>query len=264
MGRMRFFAATADPTALDRALAYPADGPVAALTAERIREEIDANQFRPEWIWLAEDEDGYILARALWWGRADSERPIALDCLQVRSTVADPAALATGLLDAGHATFGTRPLYNVSLPGDWRARSELAQAVAWRRESGARAGLSREIERLRYEWTPAAGLQRRLSRSRTRATWAGPDRRDPRRDHSLPCGRRRRAHHRDDGHHERPYGGSIRARGLRGGRDPYGPGGSRAGMTRRTGLVCPGGGAGGRATEGPTRAGTWVPIAARP
>lgn len=158
MGRMRFFAATADPTALDRALAYPADGPVAALTAERIREEIDANQFRPEWIWLAEDEDGYILARALWWGRADSERPIALDCLQVRSTVADPAALATGLLDAGHATFGTRPLYNVSLPGDWRARSELAQAVAWRRESGARAGLSREIERLRYEWTPAAGL----------------------------------------------------------------------------------------------------------
>ncbi|WP_242438788.1 GNAT family N-acetyltransferase [Streptomyces sp. CB00455] len=29
--------------------------------------------------------------------------------------------------------------------------------VAWRREAAHRAGLTREIERLRYEWTPAAG-----------------------------------------------------------------------------------------------------------
>lgn len=158
MGQMRFLPATADPTALDRATAYPADGPVAALSSERIREELDANQFRREWIWLAEDEDGQVLARALWWGRADSERPIALDCLQVRSTVADPVAVATKLLDAGHAAFGTRPLYNLSLPPDWSTRSELTQAVSWRREASSRTGLSREIQRLRYEWTPAAGL----------------------------------------------------------------------------------------------------------
>lgn len=158
MGRMRFLPATADPTTLDRAAAYPADGPVAALTAERFSGELDANRFRPEWIWLAEDEDGQVLARALWWGRADSERPIALDCLQVRSTVADPVAVATRLLDAGHAAFGTRPLYNLSLPANWSTRPELTEAVAWRREVGLRTGLSREIQRLRYEWTPAAGL----------------------------------------------------------------------------------------------------------
>ncbi|MEU4729957.1 GNAT family N-acetyltransferase [Streptomyces sp. NPDC023588] len=154
---MIFRAATADPADVDRALAYPADGPVAALTAEKVREELAGNQFRPEWTWFAEDADGEVLARALWWGRADSERPIALDCLQVRSSVADPAAVAAGLLAAGHAAFGNLPVYNISLPCGWRDEPELAAAVAWRREAAYGAGLTREIERLRYEWTPAAG-----------------------------------------------------------------------------------------------------------
>lgn len=154
---MIFRAADADPADLDRAVAFPADGPVAALTAERIREELAAHQIRPEWIWCAEDEDGEPLARALWWGRADSERPVALDCLQVREGVADPAAVATGLLEAGHAAFGGAPGCNVSLPRDWRADPALAAAVAWRQEAAYAAGLTQEIERLRYEWTPAAG-----------------------------------------------------------------------------------------------------------
>lgn len=154
---MRFRAATAAPDGTDRALAYPADGPVEALSAEKIREELAGNRFRPEWIWFAEDEDGEVLGRALWWGRADSERPLALDCLQVRESVADPAALAAGLLAAGHAAFGNVPLYNISLPGDWRSRTGLVEAVAWRRRAAYEAGLTREIERLRYEWTPTAG-----------------------------------------------------------------------------------------------------------
>ncbi|MFD8632101.1 GNAT family N-acetyltransferase [Streptomyces sp. NPDC059533] len=154
---MFFRAATADPADIDRALAYPADGPVAALTVDRIREELAGNRFRAEWIWFAEDEDGEVLARALWWGRADSERPIALDCLQVRSSVADPAAVAAGLLAAGHAAFGNLPIYNVSLPRDWRTDPELAAAVAWRTEAAGAAGLTNGIERLRYEWTPQAG-----------------------------------------------------------------------------------------------------------
>ncbi|WP_404958537.1 GNAT family N-acetyltransferase [Streptomyces sp. 147326] len=154
---MFFRAATADPADLDRAVAYPADGPVPALTAEKIREELEGNQFRPEWIWLAEDEDGEVLARALWWGRGDSERPIALDCLQVRACVADPAAVAAGLLEAGHAAFGKLPVYNISLPRGWREDPETVAAVAWRQEAAYKAGLTREIERLRYEWTAAAG-----------------------------------------------------------------------------------------------------------
>ncbi len=154
---MRFRPATAGPADLHRTLAYPADGPVPALTAERIREELAGNRLRPEWIWFAEDEDGEVLARALWWGRADSERPLALDCLQVRASVADPAALAAGLLAAGHAAFGGLPLYNLSLPRDWRADPAVADAVAWRQKAAYETGLTTEIERLRYEWTPAAG-----------------------------------------------------------------------------------------------------------
>ncbi|MGP3687179.1 GNAT family N-acetyltransferase [Streptomyces sp. IBSNAI002] len=154
---MFFRAATADPAQLDRAVAHPADGPVPALTAEKIREELAGNRIRPEWIWTAEDEGGRILARALWWGRADSEQPIALDCLQVGAGAADPAGVAAGLLDAGHAAFGALPGYNISLPRGWRADPELAAAVAWRQEAAHRTGLTREIERLRYEWTPAAG-----------------------------------------------------------------------------------------------------------
>ncbi|AWZ06219.1 MULTISPECIES: GNAT family N-acetyltransferase [unclassified Streptomyces] len=155
---MRFRSATADPTDLDRALAYPADGPVPALTPEKIREELAARQMRPEWTWFAEDDNGEILARALWWGRADGELPIALDCLQVRSSAADPAAVAAGLLAAGHEAFGKAPDYNISLPRDWRtAPGGLADAVAWRQEAAYASGLTREIERLRFEWTPAAG-----------------------------------------------------------------------------------------------------------
>ncbi|GHB66450.1 N-acetyltransferase [Streptomyces cirratus] len=154
---MIFRAATADPSDVDRALAYSADGPVAALAADRVREELAAGRLRPEWIWFAEDEGGEVLARALWWGREDSERPVALDCLQVRAAVTDPAAVAAGLLTAGHAAFGTLPLYNASLPLDWRERPDFAEAVAWRREAARRAGLTSGTERLRYEWTPASG-----------------------------------------------------------------------------------------------------------
>ncbi|MET9885336.1 GNAT family protein [Streptomyces sp. NPDC006430] len=155
---MIFRSATAHPTDLDRAVAYPADGPVEALSAEGIREELAQNRFRPEWIWFAEDGNGEVWARALWWGRADSERPLALDCLQVRAGVADPAAVAAGLLAAGHEAFGNLPLYNISLPSHWRTDPELVEAVAWRREAAYEAGLTSEIERLRYEWTPAAGV----------------------------------------------------------------------------------------------------------
>ncbi|MGX6745395.1 hypothetical protein [Streptomyces peucetius] len=70
---MLFRAATADPADLDRAAAYPADdGRVPPLSAERIRDELAGNRFRPEWIWFAEDEYGELPAPALWWGRADS------------------------------------------------------------------------------------------------------------------------------------------------------------------------------------------------
>jgi RimJ/RimL family protein N-acetyltransferase len=154
---MRFSPASANPSGLGRALAYAGEGPLAPPAEDKIREELAAKRFRPEWMWLAEKEDGEVLARALWWGRSDSTQPLALDDLDVRPEVGDPAGLGAALLVAGHTAFGNRPQYNISLPSDWRSRPEIAETVGHRIEAGNRAGLTREIERLRYEWTPAAG-----------------------------------------------------------------------------------------------------------
>ena len=161
---MRCSPASGDPSGLGRALAYVGEGPLASIAEGTIREELAAHRFRPEWMWLAEDDDGEILARALWWGRSDSTQPLALDDLHVRPQVVDPAGLGAALLVAGHTAFGNRPQYNVSLPSDWRSRPEIAETVRHRVEAGNRAGLTREIERLRYEWTPASGTAKASDR----------------------------------------------------------------------------------------------------
>jgi hypothetical protein len=67
---------------LDRVLAVTIDEPVGWIRADRYLEELAERMYRPEWTWIAE-QDGRVLARALWWGRSDSTHPIALDCLHV-------------------------------------------------------------------------------------------------------------------------------------------------------------------------------------
>ena len=145
------------------------DEPVSWITGERFRREYSERHFRPEWTWIAEDDEGQIVARALWWGRSDSEHPVALDCLHVLGSVGDRARLAAELLAAGHTAFERagakgRPQYNISLKNGWRLRPEMAAAVAWRSEAARRAGLTEEVERLRYEWTPEAGLPESATR----------------------------------------------------------------------------------------------------
>lgn len=142
---------------------FTVDEPVSWITRERFDKEYSERRFRPEWTWIAEDGEGRIVARALWWGRSDSEHPVALDCLHVLGSVEDRGGLATELLAAGHAAFERagakgRPQYNISLANGWRERPEVAAAVAWRSEAARRAGLIEEVERLQYEWTPEAGL----------------------------------------------------------------------------------------------------------
>jgi ribosomal protein S18 acetylase RimI-like enzyme len=143
---------------LDRVLSFPVTEPVWWLGAERYRAEWATGQYRPEWTWVAED-DGHLLARAIWWGQADSTHPLALDCLLVADSVTDRTGLAAGLLDAAHHALGTRPAYNImELPGGWREDPVVAAAVRWRQDAAGRAGLTMATERLQYEWTRAAGV----------------------------------------------------------------------------------------------------------
>ncbi|MFC8230335.1 GNAT family N-acetyltransferase [Streptomyces sp. NPDC057287] len=153
-------------TELDRVLALTSTEPVWRLASDAYQEEAAQRQYRPEWTWAAWSSDGQVLARALWWGQSDSAHPLALDCLAMADDVpaAQRATLAAALLDAGHRAFRetgaeTPPLYNLMrLPGSWRDDPEHVTAVAWRQEAARRAGLSVEVERLQFEWTPEEPL----------------------------------------------------------------------------------------------------------
>ena len=147
---------------LDRVAAVTVAEPVSWIAADRYRAELAAKRYRPEWTWIAEEGD-QIVARALWWGRSDSALPVALDCLYVEDSIEDKAELAASLLIAGHRWFSeqgakTPPMFNISLANDWHDDPAARSAIAWRHSAASAAGLTHEVERLQFEWTPRVGV----------------------------------------------------------------------------------------------------------
>ncbi|GAA4086799.1 GNAT family N-acetyltransferase [Nonomuraea soli] len=140
---------------LDRLLDVVVDEPVSWAHPERIRAELKLGNYRPEWMWIAED-DGVILARVVFWGMPADAEPYSIDCLSVHPSVADRAGLAAELMSAAIERLGTKPEYHLFLPNAWRERPDVAAAVAWRAEVMAKVGIAHRLERFRYEWTPAA------------------------------------------------------------------------------------------------------------
>ncbi|WP_395293031.1 GNAT family N-acetyltransferase [Kitasatospora hibisci] len=155
------------PSDLDRVLPLIVPDPATGLTADTYRTRLAEGEYRPGWTWVAEDAPGGSpLALAVWWGDPDGDLPDALDAVFVHDSVqsgTDRTDLAAQLLTAAHAAYAgagasAAPDYHLVLPGDWHDRPGTAAAVAWRREAARRAGLPAGLERLRYEWTPPAGL----------------------------------------------------------------------------------------------------------
>lgn len=147
---------------LDRVLACIVTEPIGWVPADRYLAELADRQYRPEWTWIAE-EGGQVLARAIWWALGRADHPSALDCVYVDDSVADRVGLAAALLAAGQDAFRRQgaphpPQYDLNLPSGWRGDPAAARALAWRRKAAGRAGLTDELERLRYEWTPEAGV----------------------------------------------------------------------------------------------------------
>jgi GNAT superfamily N-acetyltransferase len=154
---------------LDELAAFVARSAFGEGTASQFERRLNSGHLRPEWIWLAAD-DGRTLACALWWGLPGGDHPLALDCLAAPPIGAAPAQggtspgqVATALLRAAHQEFRAHgmpelPAYHLILPPGWRDNPTVSAEAAWRREAAAQAGLSSELERLRYEWTPAAGV----------------------------------------------------------------------------------------------------------
>ena len=140
---------------LGRVLACRAADPVGLVPPDRYRADLASRNYRPEWTWLAEQDDA-IVARAVWWGPGFGRCPQVLDCLHVSDSVPHWADLAAALIRAGHQAFRRAgaphpPRYELRLPNAWRASPDVSQAFRWRREAAARAGLTEELERIRFE-----------------------------------------------------------------------------------------------------------------
>ena len=79
------------------------------------------------------------------------------------------AVLAARLIAAGQQALrrpapSVAPGFEINLPTGWRSDPAVASAFAWRHDAAARAGLTDELERIRFEWTPDAGLPRSSGR----------------------------------------------------------------------------------------------------
>lgn len=158
---------------LDRLLPLLVADPASSLTAELYRAKLADGQYRPEWTWIAEgpaDAAGSgreLLAVAVWWGPPAHATPGALDAVYVNDALVPEGrrtVLAAELLAAAHAAYeragaAERPAFHIFLPGDFRERPEVVEALAWRQEVARSAGLVGSLERLRYEWKPEDGLR---------------------------------------------------------------------------------------------------------
>jgi ribosomal protein S18 acetylase RimI-like enzyme len=157
---------------LDRLLGVVVDESISWSHPERLLSFLENGNYRYDRIWLAVAEDtGDILARAVWWGFPGGDKPLALDCLYVHPSAEDRVGLAAELLRHAHAAFGERPAYHVFVSNGWRDDPRASAAIAWRWEAAGRAGLTDELERLRYEWT----AEQPLPAPRDRLVFRGDD-----------------------------------------------------------------------------------------
>ncbi|GAA3575697.1 GNAT family N-acetyltransferase [Nonomuraea rosea] len=149
------------PAELDRVASWIVTEPVGWIDADRYLAELAENMYRPEWTWIAE-MGGRVVGRALWWGPRDSAHPVALDCLDVDAAVdaavGDRAAVGAELIRAALAGFPEPVQYAIKTAGGWRDDPARSAAVGWRRAAAHAAGLTREVERLQFEWAPADGV----------------------------------------------------------------------------------------------------------
>ncbi|WP_043617127.1 GNAT family N-acetyltransferase [Nonomuraea candida] len=149
---MRFRPAVEDD--LDRLLGCVVDESISWSHPDRLLSFLESGNYRYDRVWLAEDEPGgRIMARAVWWSFPGEARPLALDCLYAHPSAADREGLAAELLNRAHAAYGEAPAYHVFLSNGWREDARARAAVDWRWRAAGRAGLTEELERLRYAWT---------------------------------------------------------------------------------------------------------------
>ena len=157
-----------------RYLSYDA-APISAVT-DRFDRYLSAGNFRPEWMWVAENGDD-LLARAAFWGRPDGDQPLALDHFDIRPGIRDGVDVGAELLATAyrHVAGEHVPDHHLFLPPRWRDHPE-ADVVRLHLSAAERAGLTPLVERHRLRWTPEHSLAQLPDRLRVRAVTGEDDR----------------------------------------------------------------------------------------
>ncbi|WP_432942204.1 GNAT family N-acetyltransferase [Kribbella sp. CA-253562] len=144
-----------------------AEQSINTVTRERYDEYLGVGYYRHNWTWVVE-QDGRIIALAVWWGMPQFDHPFSIDGLYYAGD-GDPvpvwADLIRHALDSIPAE-AEQPEYHIFLPNGWREQPDVVAALEPRLAAAAQAGLPALTERLRYEWLPAYGLPVRSSRLR--------------------------------------------------------------------------------------------------
>lgn len=147
---------------LERLIDFEPDVGLRALDPARLRRDAEEGRLRASWSWLVK-EDGELVGRALWWGKPGAALPGALEALDLSHSVQDRADLAVQVLAAAQTVFAaqgaSKPMeYTMNLARGWRQDAAAVVAVDWRRQACRSSGLSIELERLQYAWTPECGV----------------------------------------------------------------------------------------------------------
>ncbi len=144
-----------------------ADQSINTVTRERYDEYVGVGYYRDSWTWVAE-QDGRIIALAVWWGMPQFDHPFSVDGLYYAGD-GDPvpvwAELIRRVLDSAPAG-AEQPEYHIFVSNGWREQPDVVAALEPRLAAAALAGLSEVTERLRYEWLPSYGLPERSTRLR--------------------------------------------------------------------------------------------------
>lgn len=117
---------------------------------------MQAGHYRPQWTWVALDDDGTVQARAAWYGGPDDDEPFAMDWFDP----GDDPAIGAELLKRSDL----RKDYPLILPPDWRDDPATLRAATRRIDAAEAAGMSRFVERLHYTWTADRGVPERPGR----------------------------------------------------------------------------------------------------
>lgn len=142
---------------LDRVLSFGSNDPLSWPGVDRHRDGIADGSWSLSNTWLALDGDT-LVAMARFWSPSPTEAPAAMDGLYTDPSVPDRATLAADLLTHAHEALGKKPEYHMFLSPTWRDDTPVSDAVAWRLEALAKVGMTDELERLRYKWTPEAAV----------------------------------------------------------------------------------------------------------